>query len=361
MEKFKPYLAQVAVQVAYAGMNIITRVALVDGMNHFVFVTYRQIFATLAIAPLAYGLERERPPLTLPILFQIFLLALCGITINQNFYFTGLYYTNSTFASATTNLIPVVTFVMATILRYEKVHIKSLRGQAKVVGTIISVGGAMVMTIYKGPVIEMLNAYNSTANNNILGSILLFASVFAWSSWIIFQSPVVKKYPAQLSLTAIMCMFGAVQSGVLALICEYKTPSVWAIGWNIELLSYVYTGVMCSAMAFFVQTWCIHKKGPVFAAVFNPLSTILVALLEYFIFHENLHTGSVLGAIFIVVGLYTVLWGKAEDHQNHQDGESKGHPSEAENFNNNMVGDLLDDPHTAVDITRPLLQPGGRD
>jgi drug/metabolite transporter (DMT)-like permease len=249
MEKFKPHIAQVAVQVAYAGMNIITRVALVDGMNSFVFVTYRQIVATLVIAPLAYVLEREqRPPLTRSIFLQIFLLALCGITVNQNLYFAGLYYTNSTFASATTNLIPVVTFVMATVLRYEKVEIRKMRGKAKVVGTTICVGGAMVITLYKGPVIKLLTAYNSTANyNNILGSkrvlgcILLFASVFTWSSWITFQVPVAKKYPAELSLTALMCMLGAVQSGVLAFICEYKTPSVWSISWNIELLSYVYT------------------------------------------------------------------------------------------------------------------------
>lgn len=192
MEKFKPHIAQIAAQATYAGMNIITRIALVDGMNHFVFVTYRQAVATLVLAPLAYVLERnQRPPLTWSIFFQIFLLALCGTTINQNLYFTGLYYTNSTYASATTNLIPVVTFLMATILRYEKVDIKTLRGKAKVVGTIICVGGAMVITLYKGSVIKLLTAYNFTANymasKRVLGCILLFGSVFTWSSWITFQ------------------------------------------------------------------------------------------------------------------------------------------------------------------------------
>lgn len=289
--------------------------------------------------------------MTLPILFQIFLLALGGITINQNFYFAGLNYTNSTFAAATTNLIPVITFVMAAFLRYENVNMRNLRGQVKVVGTIICVSGAMVMTVYKGPVIEMLNAYNSTSSNNILGSILLFASVFAWSSWIIFQAPIVNKYPAQLSLTAIMCMFGALQSGVVALIFEHNTTSVWAIGWNLELLSYVYTGIMCSALAFFVQTWCIHLKGPVFAAVFNPLNTILVAILECFILHVNLHVGSVVGAVLIVGGLYSVLWGKAKDHKIN----NQGSPTEEDHFKSNNIGDA-DDEQTAILIRRPLLQ-----
>eukprot|EP00253_Pinus_taeda_P009772 PITA_09772 len=355
MEKFKPHLAQVAVQIAYAGMNVLTKLALADGMNHFVFVTYRQIIATLAIAPLAYVLERkQRPPMTLSIFFQIFLLALGGIAINQNFYFAGLNYTNSTFAAATTNLIPVVTFVMATVLRYENVNIRSLRGLAKVVGTIVCVGGAMVMTLYKGSVIKMLNAYNSIASNNILGSILLFASVFAWSSWIIFQAPVVKKYPAQLSLTAMMCMFGALQSGVIALIFEHNTSSVWTIGWNLELLSYVYTGLICSAFAFFVQTWCVHLKGPVFAAVFNPLNTIVVAILECFILHASLHVGSVVGSVLIVGGLYSVLWGKAKDHKiNNQGNSTEVNPSK----NNNMAGDA-ENQETAIAIRQPLLLNG---
>lgn len=73
----------------------------------------------------------------------------------------------------------------------ENVNIKSRRGQAKVLGIIISIGGAMVMTLYKGPAIKMLrfniNAYNSKASNTVLGSMLLFGGVVSWAAWIIFQ------------------------------------------------------------------------------------------------------------------------------------------------------------------------------
>lgn len=355
LKKFMPHLSQVAVQAAYAGMNILNKVALQHGMNHFVFVTYRQTVATLAIAPFAYVLERhQRPPMTLSIFFQIFLLALCGITISQNFCLEGLYYTNSTFASAILNLIPPITFVMATSLRLENVNIKSRRGQAKVVGIIISVGGAMVMTLYKGPEIKMLtanlNAYNSKANNTVLGSMLLFGGVVSWAAWIIFQAPVVREYPAQLSLTAIMCFLGALQSGVIALVYAHKTWSVWIVGWNIELLSYVYSGLICSAFAIFVQAWCIHKMGPVFVAIFDPVCTVVAAILQYFVLHDNLNTGCVVGAVLIVVGLYPVLWGKAEDYKNEC-------PVEVACSGENTVE--VEDAHdmdTTLDISRPLLQ-----
>lgn len=358
LAEIMPHLSQITVQGAYAGMYILNKVTLQRGVNNFVFVTYRQAIATLVIAPLAFVLERhKRPPMTLSIFSQIFLLALCGITLSQNLCLEGLQYTSSTFSAAILNLIPPTTFVMATILRLENVDIRNRRGQAKVVGIIISVAGAMVMTLYKGPEIKMLsvnrNAYNSKANNTILGSIPLLGAVISWAAWIIFQDPVVKRYPTQLSLTAVMCFLGALQSGVIALV--YAHESSWVIGWNIELLSYVYSGVLCSAFAIFVQAWCIQKKGPVFVAIFDPVCSVVAAILQYFVLHDSLNTGCVVGAMLIVVGLYPVLWGKAEDYKT-KEGSTMNGPGEAAFSSENIVEDVHDVDTTTLDISRPLLQ-----
>lgn len=53
-----PFLVMVIVQVCYAGMNITSKVALESGMNPLVLVSYRQIFATVAIAPFSFLMER---------------------------------------------------------------------------------------------------------------------------------------------------------------------------------------------------------------------------------------------------------------------------------------------------------------
>jgi drug/metabolite transporter (DMT)-like permease len=308
---FKPHVALIAVQVCLAGMNIITKVALDEGMNHLIFVAYTLAVATLAISPFAYFLERnQRPAMTCAIFWQIFVLALCGTTLFQNFYFAGLEYTSATFASATSNLVPVVTFAMATAVRLEKVDIRSKYGQAKVAGTIICVSGAMIMTFYKGPVLIRLNGV--IHDTWLLGALMLFASCLFWSGWLTFQGPVVKKYPAEISLTAIMMLQGTVQCTLVALFFEPK-PSAWRLKWDIQLLSIVYSGVLCFAFAFFVQTYCIRLKGPVFAAMFNPTSTIIVAVLEQLILHVKYYLGSLLGAILVISGLYIVLWGKAKD------------------------------------------------
>ena len=62
VEKAKPYIAMISLQFGYAGMNVLTKVSLNQGMSHYVLVVYRHAFATLSIAPFALVLERYGYP-----------------------------------------------------------------------------------------------------------------------------------------------------------------------------------------------------------------------------------------------------------------------------------------------------------
>lgn len=57
-EACAPYLGIVVVQLAYAGSNILCKLALEQGLSFLVFVVYRHLIALLILAPLAYVLER---------------------------------------------------------------------------------------------------------------------------------------------------------------------------------------------------------------------------------------------------------------------------------------------------------------
>lgn len=48
----------VMVQIAFAGVNILYKLAVNDGMNLKIVVAYRFIFSTAFIAPLAFFIER---------------------------------------------------------------------------------------------------------------------------------------------------------------------------------------------------------------------------------------------------------------------------------------------------------------
>ncbi|PIN19644.1 hypothetical protein CDL12_07670 [Handroanthus impetiginosus] len=334
IEKAKPYIAMISLQFGYAGMNIITKVSLNRGMSHYVLVVYRHAFATAVIAPFALVLERKvRPKITFPIFLQLFVLGLLGPVIDQNFYYAGLKFTSPTFSCAMSNVLPAMTFVMAVLCRMEKVNIKKVRCQAKVVGTIVTVAGAMLMTLYKGHVINMVwssyihlrksNVPETTQGDDkdwIKGSILLILATLAWASFFILQAITLRKYTAQLSLTALVCFMGTLQSIAVTFVMEHR-PKAWSIGWDMNLLAAAYAGIVSSSIAYYVQGRVMQKRGPVFVTAFSPLMMIIVAIMGSFLLAEKIYVGGVLGAVLIVIGLYSVLWGKYKEFKEKEEEE----------------------------------------
>lgn len=50
-------------------------------------------------------------------------------------------------------------------------------------------------------------------------------------------------------------------------------------------------GVVASGIAFAVQTWCIQRGGPVFVAVYQPVQTLVVAVMASFALGEEFFLG----------------------------------------------------------------------
>ncbi|GLJ53365.1 hypothetical protein SUGI_1137800 [Cryptomeria japonica] len=345
-ETSKPYIGMTWLQFGYAGMDIITKVALNQGMSHFVLVVYRHAVATVVLAPFAFFLERKvMPRITFIMFCQIFALGLLGPVLDQNLYYLGLKYTSPTFAGAMTNLVPAITFVMALLFRMEKVKIRELRSQAKIVGTIVCVGGAMVMTFYKGHILPSFwssqqtssHAVSSSTHDSrwIKGAMFLAASTLAWGGLFVLQASVVKKFSAQLSLTTLICLMGTLQSAAVTLALE-RRPSAWAIGLDMKLVAAVYSGIVGSGIAYYVQGLCMEIKGPVFATAFSPLEMIIVAIMDSIIFARRIFMGMILGGIFIVLGLYGVLWGKAGNDTENSSTSSEMLPVSLHKFENDM-------------------------
>ncbi|KAL2464394.1 WAT1-related protein [Forsythia ovata] len=317
LEDYKPTIVMLALQFIYAGVTLFTRAALVHEMSSRVFVVYRQSIAFLLVAPIAYFTRRKtRCCIGWKSFWWIFLASLIGVTINQNIYFQGLYLASSSVASALGNLIPAITFLLAYIIGLEKLHIRSIRSMAKIIGTIICITGAIAMALLKGPKLlnkEFLPIMSQGGENWLLGCLFLFGSACCWSLWLILQVPVSASYPDHLSLTAWMCLFAALQSASVALFLE-PDMKVWRLNSYLQLLSCLYAGV-ASAVTFFAQAWCIAQRGPLFSAMFNPLLTIIVTVLACAFLHEEMYMGSLLGSTAVIVGLSVVLWGKANENE----------------------------------------------
>ncbi|GAA0153299.1 hypothetical protein LIER_11570 [Lithospermum erythrorhizon] len=249
--KLKPFVAVIFLQFGIAGMDIISKVALNEGMSNYVFVVYRHAIATIVIAPFAIVLDKKtRPKMTLPTFLKLVMLSLLEPVIDQNLYFLGMKHTTATFAAAMVNILPAITFVMAWICRLEKVKLKRFHGQAKVIGTFATVGGAMVMTLVRGTIIKLpwTNEITSQSHSNgidlqhsIKGAILITVGCFSWASFVILQAITLETYPVELSLTAWICLLGTAEGAVVALVMERNNFAAWSIKLDTKLLAAVYS------------------------------------------------------------------------------------------------------------------------
>ncbi|OMO97138.1 Drug/metabolite transporter [Corchorus olitorius] len=303
--KYKPYLAAMFLQVGLAGMDILSKAALNQGMSNYALVVYRHAIATVVMAPFAAVLDKP--------------------VIDQNLYYIGMKYTTATFASAMYNILPAITFVMAWILRLEKVNFRSIRSHGKLFGTLATVAGAMVMTLMKGPVLDLFwtkgsinhqaAAKNGTdIHDTIKGGLMITVGCFSYAAFVILQAVTLETYPAELSLTVWICLLGTLEGTIAALIMEKGNAAIWAIKWDTKLLTAAYSGIVCSGLAYYIQGVIMKDRGPVFVTAFSPLCMVIVAVMSSIILAEQMFLGRVIGAVIIIAGLYFVLWGKSKEY-----------------------------------------------
>ncbi|KAJ4776771.1 WAT1-related protein [Rhynchospora pubera] len=331
LKEWKPAIAMVVFDIIFAVMTGLIKKALDEGMSKLVIITLRQIVAVIFIAPIAFFKERNaRPKLTSEICMLFFLSALLGAALPQYLFFLGMQYTTATFASTFANLPPVVTFLLALLFRMETVNIKSKAGMAKTLGALLSLIGAMVLTLYKGvPLTHKTTHQNSPLNSTkmgpnsnpkkwMLGSAAMVANVVAFSLWLLQQKKILEKYPAVYSSTALVSFLSFLQVAGLAVAIE-RSPSVWLPKGTVQIIAVVYSGVAASGIGFVLMTWAVQKRGAVFTSAFIPLIQIFVALIDFAFLHEPLYFGSVLGSVLLIAGLYLLLWGKKKEASIHSE------------------------------------------
>ncbi|KAK3223271.1 hypothetical protein Dsin_010296 [Dipteronia sinensis] len=157
-----PFVGMVIAVVAQVSDLEVLKVAMSKGVNKYVVVFYAQALSIpiFLVWSLVIYRSSERPQLTLSTLSKIFLLAVFGM---------------------------------------EKLNWRSKSNQAKLLGTLVSIVGAFVITFYKGPPIlktvlsGTVSSFHdpiflvSSKSNWILGGLFLVGVAFFAAAWIILQ------------------------------------------------------------------------------------------------------------------------------------------------------------------------------
>uniref|UniRef100_A0A0E0KFN5 WAT1-related protein n=1 Tax=Oryza punctata TaxID=4537 RepID=A0A0E0KFN5_ORYPU len=280
----KPYFVAIVVQLIYTGMFVISKAAFNHGMNIYIFIFYRQAVGSLILLPTAL-LQRksERPVMTLGVLIKLFFCALIGVTLGVNLYHVSLKFTSATVASAVDSSLPAITFFLAVLL-----------------SVALCLAGVFTIAFFAGPSISPINHHRAFASD-------------AGSKTVVPRGAAVQKeYPDKMVVTVTQCLFSTVQSFVVAVVAEHDF-SRWKLRFDISLLAVLYSGVMVTGVSYYLQTWCLEMRGPMFFASWTPLCFVFTIFCSSFFLGEIVHLGSILGGILLVGSLHTMLWGKSKE------------------------------------------------
>ncbi|XP_027152926.1 WAT1-related protein At3g28050-like isoform X3 [Coffea eugenioides] len=281
-----PLVAMVSMECTNVGLNTLFKAATVKGMSHHVFIVYSYaLAAALLLLPSTFffinrsNSRLDLPPLKFSILSKIFLLGLIGM---------------------------------------EKLAFRSSSSRAKVLGTVLSISGAFVVTLYNGPRIKLRNTipipqHLHTAQSNWkLGGLFLTAEYILVPMWYIVQAQIMKEYPAEITVVFFYNLFVSILAAFAGIFME-PDLSRWKIRPNMALASIVCSGIFGSFLNNTIHTWALRLKGPVYVAMFKPLSIVIAVAMGVIILGDALYLGSILGATVIALGFYTVMWGKTKE------------------------------------------------
>ncbi|KAJ9173383.1 hypothetical protein P3X46_016524 [Hevea brasiliensis] len=320
----------IGVQFVYAGNSVFLSYLMSLGFTPSTIVIFSTFATFLITSPLAVHFERRKWPkeLSIKLMIQLVLISFAGVTLFQSLFLKGIKLTSPSLATAMPNLAPGLIFLIAWTARLEKVKLSCLYSKVKIVGTLLCVAGALLMSL--------MHSSKSTKDADLLqvppvdvildkqkmiGCLYLMAAVFVLSSNVVLQASTLGDFPAPMSLCAITSLIGVV---ITAIVQWFQDP-IFGITWPFmklgDLVGYslLAGGVGGACVSF--NGWAMKKRGPVLVSMFSPIGTVISVVLSVITLGESIGVGSLAGMLLMFTGLYFVLWAKGKE--GYIDGESE--------------------------------------
>ncbi|KAJ7953660.1 WAT1-related protein [Quillaja saponaria] len=252
--------AMVIAESFQVGLNTLIKVAITKGMSNFLFIFYANVTGLIFLLPSTFIFHRNRAPpkITISIICKLFVLGTLRFGV-QTLTYTGIEYGSPTLATAMMDLNPAFTFILAIISRMEKLDLKKQSSQAKSLGTVISIVGALIVAFCKGTTLN--GPLHSQQSDWVIAGFLLAAASFLLSILLIFQA------------------------------------------------------IFLVTIRNVVSAWGCRTKGPVFFAMFQPLGIVIALVMGVAFLGDTLYLGRLIGAAIITIGFYAVIWGQAKEEK----------------------------------------------
>ena len=281
------YIKLFLVALFFGGTFIAGRI-MAANLPPFTSAFLRFLLASFFLVLFVFKKYGKFPQINFQQFLLIIALGLTGVAGYNFFFFSGLKFITASRASMIISLNPSVITILSILIFKDKFT------KFKFIGITLSLTGTLIV-ISQGDLQVILQG------NIGWGELLILGCVVCWSSFTVLGKITMK------NLKPIIAVTYACLAGTLILIL----PTYWEgvlqniTQYNVEVwLSVFVLGFLGTVLAF---TWFyegIDKIGPSRAGIFINFVPVFATLMGVLILHEKLSSSLIIGAIFVVSGVY---------------------------------------------------------
>ena len=279
------HVALVAVQLMFASLSIVAKVALRE-LSPFALICARVTAATLVLAAVRL-LVRPKEHVAARDLPELAAYALFGVTANMLIFIEGLQRTTATNAIVIGATIPVFTVGVALVMRKEAATL------AKLMGLVVACLGAMVI---------VGAAQFEAGHGRLLGNLLIVGNSLSFSIYLVISRRLLARY-SPMTVVTWTFVFGAL--GVLpfgARELAATAPHLSTRGW----LWVGYIVLFPTVGTYFLNMFALQKVPASLVAIYIYVQPVVGALMAAAALGERPSASTYGGGALIGAGIWLV-------------------------------------------------------
>nr|WP_046755006.1 DMT family transporter [Kordia jejudonensis] len=224
-----------------------------------------------------------------------FFAAIFGIALNMLTFFKGLKYTTPIHASVIMVVVPILVLIMSAIFLKEKIIPK------KVVGIILGLSGAVVLSVY--------GKSAGGSDNILLGNFLVFINAVSYSIYIIIIKKLSVKYHP-FTFIKWLFLFGSF------LVLPFGFSELEAVDWTLFspyiIFEVVFVIIGATFATYLLNPLALRQLKASTVSTFLYIQPVIAGIFAVIMGSDSLNFIKIVAASLIFAGVYLVSMNKAK-------------------------------------------------
>ncbi|MEI8202639.1 MAG: DMT family transporter, partial [Bacteroidota bacterium] len=222
-------------------------------------------------------------------LLRLAICGLCGISVNQLFFFKGLSFTTPVNAAIIHSSSPILVMLFASLFIKERIS------WTKAMGVLLGAMGAYLL-ITTGRQMDF-------SSDTSLGNLFIFINIISYSFYLVFAKPLMNKYKP-ITVMSWVFLFG------FLFIIPFSASSVTEIKWQFvptELwFSLAYVIFVSTFITYLLTIFALKHLSATVTGYYIYIQPVIASLIALFTAKESLELYKIIAAILIFTGIFMV-------------------------------------------------------